>query len=147
MEEAAQGVALDGYLHDKKGANDVEETHSFSLEHTDRRGRVWRGEFRCHAFTIRDHASVGIIQSRLANGVSVDLLDSFTRDLLLRMATLMVGLDEAPDWAKGPNIEKIHDVDILNAIYQEVVGHEIRFHGQGLEGSDQGDGSDGSSKS
>jgi len=140
LAEAEKSAAPSGPALDAKGAGGIAEQHEFDLGFTDRRGRLWHGKFKCHALTIRDHASIGIIQSRLANGVSVDVLDSFTRQLLLMMATLSVAVDEAPDWAK--DIEKIHDVDVLNAIYEEVVAHEVRFHGADVKNSDERDSGD-----
>lgn len=127
-------VGEDGPGNDHTGKGGVGEHHTFALEHTDVRGRMWRGRFRCHVLTIREKVQVGLLKSRLAGNVPPEALDVVTSSLLEMLAHLTIALDDAPDWAS--DLERIRDPGVVQAIYEEVAGHEARFHGTG--GSDSG---------
>lgn len=146
LAEARQAVVgQPGPENDHIGKDGVGERHSFTLEYTDSRGRVWRGAFRSHVLTIREKVQVGLLKARLAGNAPPEALDYVTASLLEIMAHLTIALDDAPPWAS--DLEKIRDPGVLQAIYEEVAGHEARFHGTGGiesgaapdEGSDNAD--------
>lgn len=123
---AQPGPALDG-----QGADGVLPEHTFDLNFTDQRGRIWTGQFKCHVLTVRERIQVGLVRSRLSNGIPPSALDAFTSDLLEILAHLAVVIDDAPPWAKGGQLEKLHAAEVIQAIYGEVAAHEFRFHGSG----------------
>lgn len=123
----ALATGLDGAEYDRSGTGGLSPDFGFDLEHQDSRGRVWRGHFKARVMTTRDRISIGLTKSRLSGGVSPELLDRATSELLEVMATLTVLVTEAPPWFKGSM--DLHATSVLTAIYEEVAKYEARFHG------------------
>lgn len=117
--------ALSGHENDGTGANGLSADHSFTLEHLDSRGYVWRGRFRCHILNIRERAAVGLTRSRLTANTPAEVIDAATLNLLEMQAHLAVAIDEAPEWAA--DLGALYDVGVVAAIYREVASHEAGF--------------------
>jgi hypothetical protein len=128
-EAATAAQSKPGHTNDDVGKDGVPAEWSFDLDYTDGRGRLWQGRFRTHILTIGEKAQVGLTRARLAGGVSPAALDQATIEILEMQAHLAVCLDEAPEWAK--DLLKIRDIQVLGAIYKEVLDHEDRFWSTG----------------
>ena len=71
---------------------------------------------------------VGVMRSRLQSGMPVDSLDALTVEINLMISHMMYSLeDERPKWAA--DLRKINDIQLLQALYEEVASHESIFHG------------------
>tara|TARA_R110002020_G_scaffold194133_19_gene394782 strand:+ start:4725 stop:5240 length:516 start_codon:yes stop_codon:yes gene_type:complete len=114
-----------GHENDNVGTNGLTAEHTFELDHTDSRGYVWRGRFRCHILNIRERAAVGLTRSRLTANTPAEVIDSATLNLLEMQAHLAVAIDDAPDWAS--DLGTLYDVGVVAAIYREVASHEAGF--------------------
>ena len=123
----------DGPENDRKGANGVGLEHSFALEYTDQRGRVWRGNFTTKILSVKDRMTLGMTKSRLGAGLSPQQIDTPTDQIMEIVAHLSVSLSVMPKWAE--DLMSVYDLGVLGAIYEEVVTHEARFHGAEAEGS------------
>ena len=124
--DAADKVqGLDGPSHDDKGKGGVPDVWTFDLDYTCSRGHKWQGAFTTHILSITERAQVGLTKARLAGGVSVNMLDPETSLILEMQAHLAIALRKWPTWAD--DLDTIRDVNVLGAIYQEVVDHEERF--------------------
>lgn len=123
----AQVEGMGGPEGDALGAQGIGPEWTFSLNYTDRRGRLWTGEFKAHVLTTRDRMTVGLTKARLGMGVPYDLLDPTTANLLEVLAHLEVALDARPPWAA--DLTRIYDQGVLGKLYEEVSSYEARFHG------------------
>lgn len=107
-----------------------QEVYSFQFDFADARGKRWRGTFTNRILTIKDQRLVGVYIARLAQGASWAVLDPLTREILTMLAHLEFSLDKKrPAWAK--NLEAMHDIAVLQALYREVALHEATFLGTG----------------
>lgn len=132
--DAAEAVtSRAGHKHDDEGKDGVPHELEFDLDFTDSRGYHWRGSFKTHILSISERAQVGLTKSRLAGGLSVSVIDGETSLILEMQAHLAIALLKWPDWAE--ELGSIRDVNVLGAIYKEVVSHEERFWGTGPQGS------------
>lgn len=110
----------------------------FSLKYVDGRGKHWEGEFKNKILTLRDRQQVGILRARLADGLPLTSLDILTAEINLMLAHTAYSLIEWPDWAGRENddrkkvlaLDKLDDVELLQAIYAEVDSHEAYFRGR-----------------
>lgn len=134
----ASTVALSGPDLDREGVDGLPAEHSFHLKFVDRRGRSWTGSFKSHVLTTREKVQLGLIRAQLAGNTPFEALDPITYNLLEMVAVLSVALDSNPTWAD--DLLDLHDSGVLQAIYEEVVSYEARFHGTVSAGAAQGDG-------
>ena len=137
-ETAKTAKAKRGDLNDDKGANGVDSETTFDLDYTDRRGHHWSGSFDTHILTINEQVQVGATRARLAGGLSPDMLDQATLDVLEMQAHLAVAITRSPEWAK--ELHNFRDIWLLRAIYKEVLTHEQSFWGTGPGASSPQDG-------
>jgi hypothetical protein len=85
-------------------------------------GKMYSGAFTAKKVTIGGQGRLGVIRARLNEGLQVDE----TTDYLHRMiAQCHVSLTRAPDWFS--DLESFHDIDILTAIFGEVMAFERSF--------------------
>jgi len=128
--DAAKASIDAGPGNDNKGAKGILPDHEFVLDFLDRRGRKWSGRFKVHALTIRDRMTIGVTRGRLAQGVSVQALDSATLEQLEVQSHLAVAVDESPPWWSAiMDGRDAYAFDVLGAVYEEVAKHERRFWG------------------
>ena len=120
-----QVQGLEGPSHDDVGKDGVPDRLEFALDFTDARGHRWDGQFETHILSINERAQVGLAKSRLAGGIPISSLDGETGLILEMQAHLAVALTKWPPWAD--ELGKLRNVNLLGAIYEEVVKHEDRF--------------------
>lgn len=128
-EARAAATATPGPSNDATGKDGVGATKTFTLDYTDKRGHRWEGEFGCHVLTIRERVQVGLMKSRLAGGLPPQALDPLTDSILEMQSHLAFALDKRPEWAADEKLEGFRDVNLIEAIYKEVIDHEGRFWG------------------
>jgi hypothetical protein len=85
-------------------------------------GKMYSGSFTAKKVTIGGQGRLGVIRARLNEGLQVDE----TTDYLHRMiAQCYVSLTRSPDWFR--DLENFHDIDLLTAIFGEVMAFERSF--------------------
>ena len=99
--------------------------YSFDVEFKDKRGKVWKGRFTNKILNIKEQRQRGVVAARLAADTSWDSLDPMTRGLLQMLAHLQISLVRRPKWAM--DLQELQDLHLLNAIYEEVQGHESYY--------------------
>ncbi len=100
--------------------------YTFPL-HLENNQGTFSGSFTTKILTAGDKEMVGVMRTRLANGLAYDALDPYTQEINLIIAHLTFCLVKKPAWAN--DLQKIEDGRILQEIYQEVASHEATFHG------------------
>lgn len=101
--------------------------YEFEFDWEDKRGQHWTGTFCNKILTIGERQSMGILRARLGGGVAMDSLDPLTQELNLMVSHMTYSLKESPEWAKDLN--KLTDISLVQAIYEEVIDHEATFLG------------------
>lgn len=123
---------LAGELKGEPSADDeVSKTHTFEIDYQGPRGQRYPGAFETQALTIRQKRAVKTIKAQLAGGVPVSALDADAWELNEMLAWLSIALTKRPKWAR--DLESHYDENVIRAIYKEVLDHEDRFHGRGLD--------------
>jgi hypothetical protein len=104
-----------------------EKEYTFLLEHTDPRGKIWKGKFTTKILSLHERAQVGIMRSRIVGGADLQSLDGLTVEIALMRAHLAYSLTDRPKWAE--NLAELDDPGVLQAIFSEVGSHESHFLG------------------
>lgn len=106
-----------------------ERAFTFPFKFTDGNGKEYAGTFTNRVPDIRTRQAIGVLRAQLTGGVGFDSLDPFTRELTLLVATLTFSLEDKgrPEWAK--DFQKVENVQVLRALYEEVAAHEATFLG------------------
>lgn len=120
-------VVLSGPDLDSEGVEGLPPKHSFNFRFVDRRKRVWTGSFQAHVLTSREKIQVGLVRAQLTGNTPVEALDRVTYNLVEMVAVLEVALDSRPMWAD--DLLNLHEMGVLQALYEEVATYEARFHG------------------
>jgi hypothetical protein len=107
---------------DPKGKDE----YPFHFSWKDGRGKVWEGEFVDKILTTAERQMAGALRARFA-GVAADRLDPFTSHINMMVSHLTFSLVQRPDWAK--DLRTLKNIDLLQAIYNEVSLHEETFFG------------------
>lgn len=107
----------------------AQREYSFEFNWVDGRGKAWSGSFINKILSIRDRQLVGVMRARLAAGMPVESLDTYTAEINLMIAHMTFSLTEQPSWAA--DLRSLDNVELLQALYTEVLGHEATFHGSG----------------
>lgn len=126
LEELEQAEAPKKATH-VPGPKDHAE-YSFDFEHTDSRGKVWRGHFTNHILTIRERRLSKVMKAKMLGGIPVEAIDREAwevAEMLSHLSLSLNGTKEPPEWAK--DFEKLQDPRILEALYSEVSSHEDTF--------------------
>lgn len=111
----------------KKDDPREQNPYHFHFEWKDGRGKLWTGDFENHILTMGERQQVGIIRSRYQAGVPIESLDILTVEINLMVSHMMVSLKVKPDWAD--DMRDLTNIQLLQAIYEEVASHESIFHG------------------
>jgi hypothetical protein len=109
----------------------MKEEWKFRFRFEDQVGRVWEGDFTNRILTIDQVNQVGVIRAGLCGNLPIIALDAATLDNAEMLAHLTVSLTKRPKWAR--ELGKLHDPEILRALYLEVSSHEDIFHGRGSD--------------
>ena len=104
----------------------AQEEYPFHLAWQDGRGKVWEGDFVDKILSIGSRQMVGALRARFAN-IAFDRLDALTSHVNMMIAHLTFSLVKRPEWAK--DLRELHNIDLLQAIYDEVASHEATFFG------------------
>lgn len=158
LADELQMTHLTGTLDDLKAASEDEsplslpevtedprdnELYPFNLDFTDSRGKRHHGRFVNKIQTIGMRQKIGILQAKLAGGVSYDLLDPETLYVNRVVATLAHTLVEKPKWAN--DLINMVDWELVMAIHAKTVDHENHFFRRGpteTSGSESAQGRD-----
>ena len=110
----------------KKPDNGIDKKHyTFPIE-VEFHGEKLKGSFSNHILTNNERAEVDVIAARMRGGLPWESFSPTARDRQQMIAHLIVSLsDERPAWAK--EIGEIEDLNVIGAIYQEVIKHENNF--------------------
>lgn len=121
---------LDGGDKQSGGGRDpkLSREYEFDLDYTGPTGRRYRGHFKNHILTIGEHAQVSFMRSRMLGGVPWVSLDENDKALAEMVCHMTQSLEGDAKWAK--NLSDLADVDVVEALYEEVRGHEATFHGR-----------------
>jgi hypothetical protein len=103
--------------------------YPFSFEWKSPNGKVWKGEFVNKVLSIQDRQNKGIAMAKFAGGMPVESLDALTYEINIIVAHMMFSLVKFPEWAK--DLRALHEIQLLQAIYEEVASHEATFFGFG----------------
>lgn len=106
------------------------ERYTFTLRHTDARGKLWEGTFTSKILTIGERQLMGVMRSRYQGGTPLEALDAQTAEINLQLAHLSYALVDYPRWAE--KLRDLNDPGVVNAIYREVASHEAFFLGWDL---------------
>lgn len=104
----------------------AQEEYTFQFKWKDGRGKSWEGEFTDKILSIGSRQMVGALRARFSN-VSFDRLDALTAHINMMIAHLTFSLTKRPEWAK--DLRELHNIDLIQAIYDEVASHEATFFG------------------
>lgn len=105
----------------------MKEEYAFAFKWKDGRGKTWEGPFVNEILTIAKQQAVGVLRAKLGDGLPISSLDPFTNEINLMISHMTFSLKEKPDWAK--DLRALHDVSLIQAIYEEVASHEATFFG------------------
>ena len=105
------------------------EKYTFAFRWVDGRGKVWEGEFTNKVLTIGERQQAGTLRAMLGRGVGPGQLDDFTNELNLIISHLTYSLVQKPEWAE--DLTALQNPRVLQALYEEVLGHEATFLGFG----------------
>ena len=103
---------------------------SFSIDHySEGEDKRYAGRFTVKKLTIGDLSRLGSRKAQLCGGLSYDPttskgIDPSTAMLNEMIAHCEIALSDKPDWFDA---EKIIDVGLLNAVYEEVADFEANF--------------------
>lgn len=104
----------------------AKEEYTFPFKWTDGRGKLWEGEFTDKILSIGVRQLSGALRARLSS-VPFNQLDGFTAHINMMIAHMTFSLVKRPDWAK--DLRELHNVDLIQALYDEVASHEATFFG------------------
>lgn len=128
---AAAVGARSGPDHDNEGAGGVGDRFEFTLDwHDKRRDLRWQGRFTGHVLTPLEVVQVGVTRARLLGNQPPASVDAATLNLVEVMAHLAVALDDTPKWWDP---QKLRDMQLLGAVYEEVARREAAFWGNVAE--------------
>ena len=118
----------------------MKEEWTFHFHYKDKVGRIWKGDFTNRILTIDQVNQVGVIRAGLCGNLPIMALDAATLDNSEMLSHLTVSLVKRPKWAAS--LGKLHDPELLRALYAEVSSHEDFFHGRAQD-SEAGSGMEG----
>lgn len=108
------------------------KTFNFEFKADD--GETYTGQFTTKRLAIKDRAKVGVKKSQLMGGMHCvrdeegvptgQGVDEYTDSLNEMIAHLEVSLEQKPVWF---NLEEIADVELVQAVYREVMDFEMSF--------------------
>jgi hypothetical protein len=104
----------------------AKEEYTFQFSWKDGRGKLWEGEFTDKIMSIGTRQMAGALRARFAT-VSADRLDTFTSHINMMVSHMTFSLTARPEWAK--DLRELTNVDLLQALYEEVSSHEETFFG------------------
>lgn len=110
----------------EKPDNGINKKHyTFDVE-VEFHGEKLCGTFTNKILTNNERAEADLIAARMRGGLPFESFSPTARDRQEMIGHLVVSLDEErPDWAK--KIGEIEDLNVIAAIYEEVVKHEANF--------------------
>jgi len=124
--------------------------HDFTIDFNSvQDGRRYKGKFVTRKLSISDLAALGVRKSQLNGGMHYDSekpgmgVDEETDGFNNMIAHLDISLVEVPDWW---DLSEITDIQLLSAIFQEVIAHENTFLRRGQDSGNSGRGSDNGSE-
>ena len=116
-------------------------THTFTIDHVSEvDGQRYHGQFTTEKLNIGRTIELGVRKTQLAAGLSYNPESGrglpFTQDLLCEMvAHCEVALIAKPSWFDNPL--DLFDMEVLNAVYQEVIDFENQFRNRATGDSKQ----------
>lgn len=112
--------------------------------------RRYKGKFVSKKLSIRDLAALGVRKAQLNGGMHHDRenpghgVDEQTDEFNNMIAHLELSILEAPKWWI---LDEISDLELMSAVYREVIAFENKFLGRRRRVDSDGDDSDGSGSS
>jgi hypothetical protein len=103
--------------------------YTFSFEHKDDRGKIWRGPFTNQVLSQTQKLQVGVVRAAITGRVPYESLDPYSCEYSERIAYMTISLIKRPDWAQ--ELGDVLDSKIIDALYEEVMSHEATFHRRG----------------
>lgn len=108
----------------------AKEEYRFSFNWKDDRGKVWTGDFINKALTIAEQQAVAVMTASFGGAMPVGSMTDFMRTLNQAIAHMSYSLKKKAAWAK--DLRKLHDPDLIFALYEEVASHEATFLGRNV---------------
>jgi len=108
----------------------AKEVYTFRFEYTDTQGKVWRGHFQNHARTIMDRQAQANMQAAWQGGIPHNAYDpegAFLNEILAHMSITLKPVEGSNSFDID-DVRRATDIDLVNKLYEEVIGHEARFH-------------------
>jgi hypothetical protein len=106
------------------------EVYAFELDWEDHRKRRWQGRFTNKILTIRERKLFGSLRARQAGGVPLESLSPDTSSLIFMTCWMEISLqDPRPEWFR--DIDSLSNINLIEAVFEEVAAHERTFHGDG----------------
>lgn len=116
----------------KRAMQERSYTFQFRFPKDPAKPAQYEGTFTSTVPNVRKMQQIGILRAQLNAGLPPSALDGLTNTINMAVATLMFTLDtEKPDfppWAR--DLRNLDDVDVITAIYEEVVEHQQTFLGR-----------------
>lgn len=103
------------------------EEYTFKFEWKDARGKSWSGEFTNKILTVLDRQIVGALQAQWQDHKPALAIDPELANMTYTVAHMTVSFVNRPTWAK--DLRTLHSLELIQALYLEVLAHEATFHG------------------
>lgn len=113
------------------------EEYVFTLDWTDSRGKHWGGQFTNKILDINEQGQRDVLQASIQGGLPFEAFSRFAQDRNLAVAHMTYSLIKRPKWAK--DLRKLKDPELILAIYEEVVAHEVTFWRQAKDQEEGGE--------
>lgn len=130
---------------EKKADPRDKETYTFNFKWTSGRGVTYSGTFTNKILAIGEKQQVSVLESNFNGGQPYDSIESMQQIInrgIAHMTFSLVSREKMvpKDWAK--NLRKLHDENLVIALFGEVSAHEAIFHGR-VEAQDESPGEEG----
>jgi type IV secretory pathway VirB3-like protein len=111
----------------------LQERYSFAFSWTNKRGKVFEGQFVNKILTIGEKMSAGVTRARMQMGVPLEALSLDTHNLLFMTTWLQQSLVEKPTWAS--DLLALSSEELVRLIFAKVDDHERYFRGDATSDS------------
>jgi hypothetical protein len=130
-EQTSQAAKVDVQAKEEKANPRNKNTFTFTVKHRAIPDDSKEAVFTSKILSIADRQNMGVMRSRMQGGAPIESLDALTLEINLIVAHLTYSLTARPEWAE--DLLAVSDVSLLQAVYEEVAGHEAYFHGRSTD--------------
>lgn len=108
----------------------TQEEYTFTFDFTDSRNKRWHGKFTNRVRTLMDRQFAANMQAGWQGGIPYAAYspdDVFLNEVLAHLGTTLTPMEGSGAFTMD-DLRTAHDMNLINALYGEVLGHEARFH-------------------